>query len=248
MRVKLNPVLTLVIIASVVLAISILSIYQVAPSGQRQQSAKEDPLEEKKITSRVKKAKERGEQEVVLYAPQVDYAGSASSTEEILLKYSAVVAKPVEERSYVWDSSQVITWYKFQVVENISQKEYPPCPTCSSIPDEMLPQELLPLKKDEILLSRFGGALTIDGVNVTTVNSDFPPFSTSNKYLLFITVDARGVAGTAGGPATLFTANADDTLEPLSKRPHSIKRDVDDRFGRSLRGLREYFRKQGVSQ
>ena len=65
MRIKLNPILMLVMIASVVLAISILSIYQVAPSGQRQQPAKEDPLEKTKITSRVKKAKERGEQELV---------------------------------------------------------------------------------------------------------------------------------------------------------------------------------------
>src|ERR1044072_9100864 len=66
------------------------------------------------------KAKAKGQREVVIRAPLIDYA-VPRDLDEALAYYTLVIAEPLEQRSYVEDDERAIrTWYKFRLLEELS--------------------------------------------------------------------------------------------------------------------------------
>ncbi len=141
-----------------------------------------EPQERGTLKWLAQRAKDKGEQQVVTHSI-VEYAGSGGSMEEALSYYSVVIAQPIEERTYVHDS-EILTWYKFRIMEVLSQKIAPPCSPCFSSINP--PGELLPLNANEFLVSKNEGAVLIDDVKVIMKELDFPPFSKSERYLLLL--------------------------------------------------------------
>jgi hypothetical protein len=167
-----------------------------------------------------------------------DYPGSANSIDidQALATYTVVLAKPVESRTYELTSNDLITWYKFRIIESLSTPKSPACPSCEPT---SAPTELLPLKPDEFLLAKNGGQLVIDGVEIEQVERDFPQYEEGKKYLLLLSMYPSGVATTAGGPLGVFLVNDDSTLSPINNRRHRIKEGLKEKFSDSTDRLRE---------
>src|SRR5262245_39812412 len=114
------------------------------------------------IIQRAAAAKERGERRLQMSVPRSsspEYK-SVSNIDEALSNYAVVIALPVARESKNQVDS-ISTWYKFKVIENISDK------TFSDRPDHAdAPKELLPVQPDEILIPKAGGDLIVDGVEV----------------------------------------------------------------------------------
>jgi len=228
----------LVALAFLGLALTILGTIRINSRNQEQQLAELQSAPDRgTIAWRVRLAKAKGEREVVLDPPTVLYAASGSNLDEVLSNYTAVIAEPVAQRSYVSDDRQeVVTWYKFRIVENLSGRNFASCPTCSSSikPSE----EMLPLDADQFLMAKYGGVVVIDGIKVTTRQLGFPQFSMSTKYLLFVSLDSSGVAGMAVGPEGIFSVSDEGLLQPINDTPHTIKRELATRFDSSVYQLK----------
>lgn len=184
-------------------------------------------------------ARDKGEQQAVIPAPLVNYAGS-DSMEEALSYYSIVIAEPIEERTYIHNSDEILTWYKFKIVETLSQKTAPPCSPCLSYIDP--PNELLPLNADEFLVAKYGGTVMVDDMKVTMKDLNYPPFSISKRYLLLVSIKSSGDAAIGGGPMGVFTVGDNGALESINKKPDPIKLGIQNRFGNSVSKLREHFK------
>ena len=157
--------------------------------------------------------------------------------DEALSKYSVIIAHPVSSTSYVWNSElQIVgTWYKFAVTESLSQRPHIPCDMCETDP----PASLLPLSDGQLLISKYGGAVTINGVRINSIDTDFPAYLTSQNYLIFLDVDqTRGVGSVDAGGAAVFAIGADGVLRSVSSINSALAEDISLRYGNSLTALR----------
>lgn len=180
-------------------------------------------------------AKKERKNNAVIPAPIVEYIGTADGPDAVFSTYSLVVAKPLDEVTSALNDEEIVTWYKFKVIETVSQR--PPCSGCPAVePPESMP----PLNEDEFLIAKYGGTLSVDGVNLTTEEAGFPPFSKDKSYLLFILKNPSGGATLWAGPDGAFVLNPDETVEPLNKNPHPVKDEIRARHGNSLPRLRQH--------
>lgn len=105
--------------------------------------------------------------------------------------HNLVVVEAITSKSFARDSDRDIeTWYKVKLIEKLSEHTEQ-CSTCPNLPPP--PSEMLPLNKDEFLISRVGGEIAIDGVNIVSVDSEFPRFQTGKRYLLFVSFDSEHI-------------------------------------------------------
>lgn len=155
-------------------------------------------------------------------------------SDEVYSANSAVVTKPVQQKAYFYkDRHEVITWHKFKILENLSGRL-----VRISSPALPPPEEMLPLNPDEFLIAQGGGTVVIDKIALTSVERDFPPFSLSEKYLLFVVINPDGVAGLAMGPKTVFKMDSKGHLEPVNNEPQPLKDDIAYRLQSSVDELR----------
>jgi hypothetical protein len=192
------------------------------------------------IKQHAERAKARGQQQVVLPGSRIEYAGEGLNLDEALSSYSLVVAQPIQEKTVITHPHSISTWYKLRIIETISPSKAPPCSHCFD--SAKLPGELLPLSADEVVVTRSGGAVMVDGINIT-MDSDFPPLFMSNKYLFLLSIEPSGVASIGAGPVGVFIVNDDGSVEPIIKKTHAINRGMQNRFGRSLSRLKESLQK-----
>src|SRR5262247_1165438 len=146
-----------------------------SPFGAQQSS------EARSIIQQAAAAKERGERRLQISVPRSsapEYK-SVSNIDEALSNYAVVIARPMarESKNQIYAIS---TWYKFKVIENISDKSFSDRPNHADAP-----KELLPVQPDEILIPKAGGDLIVDGVEVICDEPGFPQFEMSRTYLLF---------------------------------------------------------------
>ncbi|MFN2454654.1 MAG: hypothetical protein ABR577_10590 [Pyrinomonadaceae bacterium] len=226
----------IILFVAVLIAISAGAI-KIASKVQEQSSLSQTMPEKGRLKWHAQKAKAKGQQEVFLSGPIVEYDGSASSisTDELLSDYTVVEARPIDARSSFSDSNEIITWYKFKILDTLSRQNSPACNSC---PTPEPPQELLPLQVDEFLVSKVGGSLMIDGVKVTMLEGGFPPFKINQEYLLFISKHESGVTEIAGGPIGVFNITGDGALTPINSQPHPIKERIVKNLGDSLDKVR----------
>lgn len=157
--------------------------------------------------------------------------------DDALSKYSVIVAHPVSKTGYVWSSElQIIgTWYKFAVTESLSQRPHIACDTCDADP----PASLLPLSAGQLLIPKYGGSVTINGVTINSIDSDFRAYEPSQNYLLFLDIDqTKGVGNVQGGAAAVFAIGANGELTPVSSISSALAEDMSLRYGNSLTSLR----------
>jgi hypothetical protein len=192
------------------------------------------------INQHAERAKARGERKVLMSGSHIDRAGDGLNLDEALSHFSLVVAQPIQEKTVIAHPHSIATWYKLKIIETL-QSNAPPCSPC---PDSVEPPgEFLPLNTDEVAVARSGGAMMVDGVEVT-MDSDFPPLSLSKKYLFLLSPRPTGAAGIPAGPAGVFIVNDDGTLAPIIKESRPINHDLQKRFGHSLHRLKESLDKE----
>jgi hypothetical protein len=183
------------------------------------------------------KARMEGIRKVTLETPIGYYLGTASAitVDRALSTYTVVVAKPIEQRTYRETDNDLITWYKFRILEALSETKSPPCPGCqTSTP----PAEMFPLQPDEFFMPKSGGNLTEDGIEIEQIEPGFPKFELGQKYLLLLSMDSSNIATTGGGPLGVFTIDENGSTTPLTETPHLIKEGMKQRFGNSLDRLK----------
>lgn len=186
----------------------------------------------------VRRAKLMGKRRVVLRAPIAEYQ-DVRDFNDAINSNGLIVAELIEKRSYLRSEIDIISWYKFRIVEMLSTS-IPKCGTCP-FPSELVPAEMLPLNADEVLVPRAGGTVQSDGVEIAMVDPNFPEFNSLKRYLLFL----RGGPNTnlailRLGPAGVYVVEDTASLRPLGNLPHQLSGDMASRFGDSLIVLRTY--------
>jgi len=189
--------------------------------------------EKNSLRSIAERAKNEGKQSVRVPSPRIDYAGENIGLDEALQNYSVVVAQPIDSKSYLSDSELIVNWYRFQILESLSQRPPYSCNTCPAAPD--LPGDLPRPGQDEFYTVAVGGTVTIDGVQVTMNNPALPQFEKGRKYLLFVSLAPSGVAVIGGGPSGVFRVGDDEILKPANKDNRRLKTDIQARFDSRLR-------------
>jgi hypothetical protein len=191
----------------------------------------------------VKRAKLKHQDRVVLRAPIAQYQ-QANDFNDAITSNGVVLAEVVDKRSYLHGNDEIVTWYKFRIVETLS-KTIPYCVNCASH-SELVPKEMLPLNSDEVLIGRAEGTIEIDGVQIAMIDPDFPEFLTSRRYLLFLQrVPADNLAILRMGPTGAFSVESGDAFFPMGKQRSAVKpdrfnEDMNTRFGESLTRLKTH--------
>lgn len=113
-----------------------------------------------------------------------------STWDGVLATQSLVVVEPIETRSYRnHDNTGVWSWWRFRIVEVLSQQSLSSCYTCS-IPT-VLPADFPAAKADQIVLEKYSGSLTHKGAWLTAVEPSFPEYLIGQRYLLILDLDPR---------------------------------------------------------
>jgi len=197
----------------------------------------QEPIESEKrgtLRQQVARAKLRGEPQLTLGGIVATYE-QAKSLDNVLARYSLVVAQPVEQRGYIDEHDSISSWYKFKIIETLSNPATP-----HSFASFNIPAELLPLREDEILVSRLGGTVPVDGLMVTIQEQNFPEFKKSRKYLLFLLLDPVQKVGAVGlGPAGALLIKDEDTFESINERTYPLQNEIQNRYGNSFKSLKE---------
>jgi hypothetical protein len=241
MRVK---VAVFFLVSLVVFAIGSARVYLRSQEQTAEQIAKLEKAEDRgslKWYARLARAK--GQNIISKWGPEATYGDGVKDLNDALRYYQMILAVPIEKQSLPYGDRNVITWYKFKIVEKLSHKELKPCDCMPA--DLVAPQEMFPLSANEILVPRAGGSVMVDGVEVTEDDLQFPQFALSTRYLLFLQTDDSGQIGLLGmGPTGVFVEQEDDRLEPLSRRPNALTSDITTRFRSSIQMLRDHTSKE----
>lgn len=225
---------TLVLIVSFLATLG--AVGAVSTVRQHQSSSAVQSSEPGTLKWHAQKAKAHGKKYIAVATPIYNYAG-VRSLDEALTYFDVVIATPVEKKSYVQSSRNITTWYKFKIIDPLHRSSQPGCPICGSLPSP--PDEMLPLKEDEILIPKAGGAVVIDGVEVSKVEDGFPQFSLSEEYLLFVDKDSsRGIGSLSMGPYSVFGVNADKTIKHINKKDSPLKSEIEAIYNNSVEQLK----------
>jgi hypothetical protein len=196
-----------------------------------QGSEKDRPAPGKRIEYLVKRAQARGERTVRIVSPEVDYRGGGSGLDEALLHFGVVLARVIEQKSFIMDGDRVESWYRLQVVDRLSD---PHPGNRSSFHSSRPPDTHYKRGLDEILIGLPGGKVKVEGVEVTQTNHDYPDLIPGRMYLIFTDLDATGVGFVGGGPNGLFEVAASGLVTQMGREGGRIGLDLKSRFGNSV--------------
>lgn len=236
------------LIASVLTAVVVIA----ATAGKSPQKQKDEPEKslamqtldiDGSVAAYAREAKARGLKRIVIPSQRFSYDGEEAGLDEAMSDHSLVVARAIEKRSLLVRPDLITTWYKFKVTDTLSKKKASPS-DCTECTPPAPPEEMLPLKPDEILVPKVGGTVIVDGVEVTMVNSVFPDYKMAQDYLLLLSEVTREVANVRAGALGAFTISADGTLEPIDKKSNRIEQDLKKRFKGSLHELKKQLKEK----
>jgi len=164
------------------------------------------------IDDEIAMAKKKGKHELNIFAPLVNRTESWSS-DDVLKGFSVFIAEPIDRKVY-WDGSCTVSWWKFKITETLSR--VPASTECLPCwrPDNP-PADWLPLAPDEIIFTKYGGSLNRDGVQITTVEADFPDFVAHQSYLLFLITGQDNIASARMGAMSAFKLSHEGVMTPL---------------------------------
>jgi hypothetical protein len=95
------------------------------------------------------------------------------------------------------------------------------------------------VNEGEFLLAKYGGTLTINGVEVTKGETGFPPFIEHEKYFLVLSKSRNGTVSLLGGPNGTYTVSEEGQLTPVNQHPHPLKEVIKQRFNDSVGRLKQ---------
>src|SRR5690348_16817422 len=75
------------------------------------------PVANNSIYSIARRAKAEGKSSVTIPPPIIDYPNMGLSLDDVLKKYSALVVQVAESTSFVQDSNNIVTVYKFKILD-----------------------------------------------------------------------------------------------------------------------------------
>ena len=250
-----------IIISGIIVLLSLISLtaFKVRSRSQKEQIEQLQNAPDKgSIAWYARLAKAKGEREIVTPMMVISCGFTVENLDEALSSLGAVVAQPIKKKSYITSTmplesyneirnwvkdDQIHTWYKFRILENLLGKPIPVCQYCDD-PDfdweKLIPEEMLPVNKDEFMIETDGGTVEIDGVKVTQ-NGGFMKYSGSERYLLFLTTNASGkIAGVGMGASGVYTISPENRLVPVSKQNERFIQDITGLYGSSLDSLKTY--------
>jgi hypothetical protein len=237
---KLIPVVPTLLVTAVVSVAAVMVISKKAPPTGAQTAlysmGKQPPTKPHTLRAFAEKARSQGRDKIFIPAP-VEYPGTDDAPETILSHATAVIAQPVDSYTYAPNDEDIVTWYKFKVIETL--KEGATCRRCAT---HRPPNELLPIAEDEFLLYRYGGTLNIDGVEVTRGESGFPPFSKNKKHLLFLMKGPDGSVSLVAGRSGTYTVTPEGVIEPMDMNRHPLKEAIEQRFSNSAEQLKQHLK------
>ena len=248
-------------ILSIIVLFFLISLKSLKVSSRNQQEQIEELQnvpDKGTIAWHARLAKAKGLRKVALPGPIVDY-GMAENLDEALSFFSVVVAEPISHKTHIASTlaldtnnkvyeykkdNEIHTWYKFRILENLSGKSLRDCSACQDDVDweKLIPQDMLPVNRDEIMMRVNGGTVELDGVTVTEIYR-LPKFLESNRYLLFLATETSGkVAGFGMGAAGIYRISTENTLIPFSKENNPVIHDITGLYNSSLDSLKTYIR------
>jgi hypothetical protein len=242
MRVKL---IALSVALTAAVAAAIISASKANPKPAPQQIEElEARRKSRGLTLReyVKLAKLRTERKVTV---QRSYNATSYAVpqdmETAVALYTIVVARPVAAVSRISEGEHIVTSYRFQTIETLSEPGPSKWPFTFS---GELPPELGAFGDGEYLVTIRGGTKEIDGVEVNMKYDDFELLSLGKEYLLFLDFDTtKRVGGLAMGPLGAMEIDADGKLDTLGSRESNVvKQMLNQRFGNSFESLKTYLR------
>jgi hypothetical protein len=187
-----------------------------------------------------RRAKAKGEVKVTLPGVIVDYPGTEMTFDEALKDYSVVVAEVVGMKSQPHGSRSIETWYRFQMIDPLSEKLTKYCNTCPGPPE--IPEDMPSIGSDEFFVVDAGGALNINGVEITQISHSIPPFEIGKKYLLVVSLTPSRVAMFGAGPAGIFQVAENEKLEAVNDDNYPLQAEVRQRFDGNLTNLKTHTR------
>lgn len=188
-----------------------------------------------RLDAYVQEARSKGQTELIIPSPMVEYVTNVKSLHEALQYYTMVVATPVKKLTIAKEDGELRTWYTFDINESLTPKKYNPCDDCA--PPGLLPRELLPLDPGQVLVAERGGSVTVDGVQLS-MKPEFN-FTLNERYLLFLEENESGVfARIMVGPDAIFKITPEQSFEDVTGKPHSLKKIVKERSRGKLKELK----------
>src|SRR5262249_9749247 len=151
---------TIYLLASVglVLALFGLGLRRVSSiSKQEQLKEIEDATDKGSVAWHVRKAKVTGDKQITIPS-EFGLPEQFTGLDDAMSRFKAILGEPIEKYTAAKDES-LVTWYKFKVLEDLSSNGVKGCSSCGDSVN--IPDELLPLESDEILVPQPGGVLTI---------------------------------------------------------------------------------------
>lgn len=244
MRVK--PVaLSVTVILAVAFVVALISASKAKQAPARQQIEELEARRKRQgltVREHVKLAKLRNERKVTVPAShRTSMFAEYADIETAVALSTIVVARPVAAVGRLNEEGHIVTSYKFQTVETLSE------PGPSKYPFTFsgeIPAELGALGDGEYMVTVRGGTKEIDGVEVTMKYDDYELFSLGKEYLLFLEFDTTGrLGGLEMGPLGALEIGGDGTLSTMNRsESHEFKQMINSRFGNSVEALKAFLK------
>lgn len=159
------------------------------------------------------------------------------SLREALARDTLILAEVVGKKTFA-NQYDLNTWYRFKIIDSLSEKPMPKYLTYSSLPDP--PEDMQPVREDEFVMIEANGQMDIDGVRVTQ-ESNGAAYSNGGTYLIFVHLEpSKRVAVRSGtDPLGVFIVDKDGTFRAYVDRPYPLRDQMARRFGNSIEKLRQ---------
>lgn len=240
MKIKLLLLAASLIILTVAIWAAVGNVRTQSQAQQKQLADLEKAPDRGTINWHVRVAKAKGVKRISLPVRIADYASGVKDLDEALTYNGLVLAEPLEMKSVIVNDTGILTWYKFRIIENLTNKPLPQCSSCAPT-DLVIPQGLSELSQGEIFIPEPGGEVEVDGIRLVYQDSKFSPFEIAKKYLLLLQTDSSGRIGLITmGPTGVYTLDDYDRLESMDKSPHHLKFEINDRFNSSIKSLKNH--------
>lgn len=185
------------------------------------------------LKGRILDAKAEGLDEVELSSILCGW--ETGNLRQALARDSLMLARVVGMKTFA-NEYGLVTWYRFTIVESLSEKPMPNYPGYSSL--NPAPPEMQPIGDDEFVIAETNGRMEIDGVKVTQ-HSNGVNYSPGHTYLIFLHVSPHRVAVRSGtDPLGVFLIGKDGTFTPYIDQPYPLRDQMARRFGNSIENLR----------
>jgi hypothetical protein len=186
-----------------------------------------------------RRGKEQGQRTVTVPGPFVEYTGVNKTLDEARRTDDFIVGEVITSKSYYVDPDGIRTWYRFRIVEVLSENNSEVCDGCP-YPLEP-PQDFSLIGFNEFLLPINGGTISIDGVDVTVSNRSLPVLETGKKYLLVMSLSTSRVAMLRAGPSGVFRVSDDGKIESVNNLSRPMQSEIAQRYKR-LTDLKSHLR------